>query len=104
MALLGLALFALAPACGHPHLTASFGRASHEAFTRQVVNPAGKSEGRAVNGLDSQEAALVTAAYRRVSSPRGAATRDQSMILLSPSAEASTGSSYVAPASVPAAK
>jgi type IV pilus biogenesis protein CpaD/CtpE len=103
--LLGLALAALGAGCAKPHLTATYGRATREAFARQMVNPAGKADSRGITALDSQEAALVTAAYRRTTAPRGTSPREnQSMIILTPSAEASTGSSYVPPPSAPPGK
>ena len=75
-----LAALALVAACGagacdRAHLTASHGRANREAFTAQVANPnagnrpAPGSE-RRVQGLDSQEAAIVSQTYRRNLAPR----------------------------------
>ncbi len=77
---LGVAL--VGGACERAHLTASHGRANHDAFTRQVANPnAGTkpASDRMVQGLDSQEAAIVAKTYRRHLAPRDeeAASRSQ---------------------------
>src|SRR5262249_2960982 len=69
---LGAALGAPA-ACNRAHLTASYGRANHQAFARQVANPGAATtpaSERMTNGLDSQEAAIVSATYRRNLAPR----------------------------------
>lgn len=72
-----LALLAVcgAGACDRAHLTASHGRANGEVFTRQVANPNAGSRPapeaeRRVQGLDSQEAAIVSRTYRRNLTPR----------------------------------
>jgi hypothetical protein len=77
---LGVAL--VGGACERAHMTASYGRANHDAFTRQMANPtAGTKPAPAgmVQGLDSQEAAIVSKTYRRNLAPRDeeAASRGQ---------------------------
>jgi hypothetical protein len=74
-------------ACDRSRLTASHGRAYREAFARQIANPnAGNKpqSDKAVQGLDSQEAAIVSKTYRKNLAPRDDdATRGQ-MLYYSP--------------------
>jgi hypothetical protein len=73
--MLGLALLAATAAtgCDRSKMTASHGRAYREAFARQVANPgAGERKGqdKVVQGLDSQEAAIVAKTYRKNLAPK----------------------------------
>lgn len=74
-AVMGLTLFAVVAggACDRSRLTASHGRAYREAFARQIANPSAGNKtppDRAVQGLDSQEAAIISKSYRRNLAPK----------------------------------
>jgi hypothetical protein len=56
--------------CNRAHLTATHGRAYHEVFTAQDANP-GRKDAKSVNGLDSQEAAVIAGSYRKALAPKG---------------------------------
>ena len=75
IALLALGATLGAGACDRAHLTASYGRANREAFNRQIANPtaatkAAPAAGRAIQGLDSQEAAIIAKTYREGLAPK----------------------------------
>ena len=81
IAALALGVALVGGACERAHLTASYGRANHDAFTRQMANPSAgtKPAPATAQGLDSQEAAIVAKTYRRHLAPRDeeAASRSQ---------------------------
>jgi hypothetical protein len=56
-------------ACSRAHITPTHGRAFREAFAIQDANPHRKAP-KSINGLDSQEAAIIAASYRKALAPR----------------------------------
>jgi hypothetical protein len=56
-------------ACSRAHITASHGRAFHEIFAIQDANPNRKAP-KSINGLDSQEAAIIAGSYRKELAPK----------------------------------
>jgi hypothetical protein len=56
-------------ACSRAHITPTHGRAFREAFAIQDANPNRKAP-KSINGLDSQEAAIIAANYRKALSPK----------------------------------
>ncbi|HVU53233.1 MAG TPA: hypothetical protein VHL80_21260 [Polyangia bacterium] len=68
-ALLVVACALGAGACSRAHITPSHGRAFHEAFAIQDANP-GRGKAKSVNGLDSQEAAIIAGNYRKALAPK----------------------------------
>ena len=84
-ALLSLALagaLAGAAGCDRAHLTASHGRAYNQAFAVQAVNPGRAADAKAVHGLDSQEAAIISSNYRRSLSPKDQTVADRPQLLM----------------------
>ena len=73
-------------ACDRTYLTPSHGRSYREAFAVQTVNPDRQTEPRAVHGLDSQEAAIISASYRKTLSPKddSAANAQGPMLMYAP--------------------
>jgi type IV pilus biogenesis protein CpaD/CtpE len=71
-----------AAGCDRAHLTASHGRAYNQAFAAQAVNPGRAADARAVNGLDSQEAAIISSNYRRSLSPQDQTMADRPQLLM----------------------
>jgi len=76
------ALLATAASCDRAHLTPSYGRAYHHAFAAQTENPGRAADPRAVHGLDSQEAAIISSNYRRSLSPKDPAAADRPQVLM----------------------
>jgi hypothetical protein len=56
-------------ACSRTHITPTHGRAFREAFAKQDANP-GRKENKSLNGLDSQEAAIIAGSYRKGLAPK----------------------------------
>ena len=71
-----------AAGCDRAHLTASYGRAYDQAFAVQAVNPGRVADSRAVHGLDSQEAAIISSNYRRSLSPKDQSQADRPQLLM----------------------
>jgi len=72
LAVAGLALLGGA-GCDRAKMTESHGRAYREAFARQIANPAAATKGQpgpVQQGLDSQEAAIVSNTYRKNLAPK----------------------------------
>jgi hypothetical protein len=88
-------------ACDRSKLTESNGRAYREAFSRQVANPsAAMTAQRTQQGLDSQEAAIVSKTYRQNLAPKqDEAARGQ--MLYSGPARAQSDRAELPPPSVP---
>src|SRR5205085_352040 len=63
-----LASSALA-ACDHSHLWASYGKATREALANQVIDPKAGDSAKADQGLDPEEAAIVSETYRKSLAP-----------------------------------
>jgi hypothetical protein len=72
--------------CDRTYMTPSHGRAYRETFAAQTVNPDRQTEARAVHGLDSQEAAIISASYRKALSPKdeAAAANSGPMLMYAP--------------------
>ena len=84
---LGVTFVALAlAACDRTYMTPTWGRSYREAFAVQTVNPNRRSEATAVHGLDSQEASIIAAGYRRALSPKdeNAAGNQTQLLMYSP--------------------
>jgi hypothetical protein len=56
-------------ACSRARLTPTHGRAFREAFAQQDANP-GRKGNKSLNGLDSQEAAIIAGSYRKGLAPK----------------------------------
>lgn len=89
IAALALGAALTAAACNRAHLTASYGRANHEAFARQVANPEAATKpnptaAHMAQGLDSQEAAIVSKTYRRNLAPRSEEATGGNMLYYAP--------------------
>jgi hypothetical protein len=93
-AVLGLA--AGLGACGsRQHLTATHGRAFSDVTARQTANPNG-TEGKAVKGLDSQEASVITGEYRQTLGGKNGGGAQQPVLMISPQG---TAAPYMPPPS-----
>ena len=96
----GLGVLATAGCADRTYLTASHGRAYHEAFGRQEANPTPRRrDGRALEGMDAQEAASVSRTYRRTQGTNGGDTSAPPMVIMSP--QAAPPMPYMPPPSVP---
>jgi hypothetical protein len=70
--------------CSRAHLTATHGRAYHEAFAAQDANPNRKNV-KSVNGLDSQEATIIAGSYRKALAPKeGGGTAGPQLLMVNP--------------------
>lgn len=65
-----LGVLCAAAGCDRTYLTPSHGRSYRSAFAVQTANPQRESEAKAVHGLDSQEAAIISASYRKALAPK----------------------------------
>jgi hypothetical protein len=80
---IGAALGALGAAgCSRAHLSANYGRSFHDSFAVQTVNPDRQTEPKAVHGLDSQEAAIISSSYRKALAPKEEAAANQGPMLM----------------------
>lgn len=82
--LLAAALIAGAGCVGPQHLGDGVGRSTRMAFDRQAVRPPSEACAVAVTGLDSQEAAIISDAYRRSLAPKGAAVEEEPVLFVAP--------------------
>ena len=82
VAILGV-LAASAASCDRAHLTATYGRAYHQAFATQAVNPDRPRDAKSIEGLDSQEAAIISSSYRRSLAPKDQTGVDRPQLLMS---------------------
>jgi hypothetical protein len=105
VALAGLAAGATSGCGDRTYLTESYGR-SYRAFQdRQTVHSSGAAKSRAINGLDSQEASIVSSSYRSGLAPKGVkAAHDESLLLLAPPGLAPQAGPNLPPPSVPGAR
>lgn len=88
-------------ACSRAHLTASHGRAYHQAFAIQDANPNRKLPPKSLNGLDSQEAAIIAGSYRRGLAPKAdVGSQAPQLLMVSPNHNGGSDSAALAP-SVP---
>jgi hypothetical protein len=86
--------------CARTHLTASHGRAFHEAFAIQDANPNRSGNPKSVNGLDSQEASIIAGSYRRALAPKAEAANNGQLLMMSPNQGGGLAAGAMAP-SVP---
>ena len=93
-------LLAGAAGCARTHLTATHGQAYHRAFAVQTVNPHPTADAKAIRGLDSQEAAIISRSYRHSLSPKDQAPVDHPQ-LLTFSSQTGLREANVPPPSVP---
>jgi hypothetical protein len=94
---LALALFGLAGgACSRVHLTPTHGRAYHEVFAIQDANPNRKGN-KSLNGLDSQEAAIIAGNYRKALSPRADSGSGSNQLLMVAPPRGGGGDAQLAP-------
>jgi hypothetical protein len=101
---LALVLGAASGACSRPHLSRNYGQAYTAWFQVQHVNskpPAPEQTRRFIEGLDAQEAALVSKNYRRAAAGKSGddATTSGRLLMIGPSRGGNEG--YVPPPSVP---
>ena len=105
-AALRLALVALAGtlglgACSRAHITPTHGRAFREAFAIQDANPNRTKATKSINGLDSQEAAVIAGNYRKALAPKGQeANVGPQLLMMSPNHNGGGEAAVLAP-SVP---
>src|SRR5436309_1395807 len=71
-------------ACARTHLTPTHGRANREIFAAQIANPDRKPGSKSVNGLDSQEAAIIAGNYRKALSPKPEGGGSNQMLMVAP--------------------
>jgi len=87
-------------ACSRAHITPTYGRAFRAAFAIQDANPHRKEQ-KSINGLDSQEAAIIAASYRKALAPKAdTGGAGPQLLLMSPNrggAEATTLAPSVPP-------
>jgi hypothetical protein len=86
-------------ACSRAHITPTHGRAYHEAFAIQDANPNRKTP-KSINGLDSQEAAIISASYRKALAPKVESGNGNQLLMVAPNAGGGGGAQVLAP-SVP---
>ncbi len=101
--LAGIVLVASLAGCARTRITPTHGQAYSAAFAQQA--PAKAKATGPVTGLDSQEAAIISASYRRSLAAKGAQPREEPQILLvaPPTPGAGYGGMKLAP-SVPSEK
>ena len=102
---LKLAVMALAVGiigCARAHITPTYGESSSAAFGRQ--SPAKAKITGPVSGLDSQEAAIISASYLRSLAPKTVQPKEEPILLVAPPAQGvGYGMTKLAP-SVPSEK
>jgi hypothetical protein len=99
--ILGAAVGALSVgACVRTHLTPTHGRAYREIFAAQTANPNRKIGSKSVNGLDSQEAAIIAGNYRKALSPKADSGGGSNQLLMIAPSRAGNDSNAL-PSSVP---
>src|SRR5262245_38513038 len=82
LGLLALGIATLAGAgCGRAYMTPTHGRAYRQSFAVQTVNPDRRTEAKAVQGLDSQEAAIISSGYRKSLSPKDESAAGEKQLL-----------------------
>ena len=93
-------------ACGpRVHMSPSFGRANHQAFERQALDPQAGTTPRSVGGLDSQEASIIAATHRHNLTPKGTNARpDEPLIIVAPNQQNLAGARQLAPSVPPSSE
>jgi hypothetical protein len=87
-------------ACSRAHITPTHGRAYREAFAVQDANPNRSKTPKSINGLDSQEAAIIAKSYRKELAPKVEAPQGNQLLMLSPNQGGGAQATVLAP-SVP---
>ena len=93
-----------AAGCSRPHLSRNYGQAYTAWFQLQHVNskpPAPEQTRRYIEGLDAQEAALVSKNYRRSAAGKSGEESATGGRLLMIGPQRSSGEGYIPPPSVP---
>jgi hypothetical protein len=89
-----------AGACSRAHITPTHGRAFREAFAIQDANP-NRTTQKSLNGLDSQEAAIIAASYRKGLAPKSdSGNGGPQLLMMSPNRGGGAEAAVLAP-SVP---
>jgi hypothetical protein len=102
LALVAAASFAVClGACSRAHITPTHGRAYREAFAVQDANPNRAKEPKSINGLDSQEAAIIAKSYRKELAPKVDQPQGNQLLMLSPNYQGGGGQATVLAPSVP---
>ena len=83
VAVLAVGALASGVGCSRAYMTPSHGRAYREAFAVQTVNPDKQTDAKAVMGLDSQEASIISGTYRRGLAPQQQGGGDTQMLTYS---------------------
>lgn len=98
---LALGLWSLGGCAPRTYLTPTHGRAYAEAFGRQMANPEPvERDGRAIQGLDSQEATTISRSYNKSLASKGGGEATQPTIIMNPAAAPQQGPN-MPPPSVP---
>ncbi|MGC4122021.1 MAG: hypothetical protein QM765_47065 [Myxococcales bacterium] len=98
---LGALAASLGGCAGPEHLgSGTTGAATRAVATLQAVRPPSKVAAKAATGLDSQEAAIISEAYRRSLAPKGAAVDEPSVLFVAPNSAKAQGRA-LPPPSVP---
>ena len=88
--------------CARAHITPTYGESYSAAFARQ--SPTGAKVATPVSGLDSQEAAIISASYLRSLAPKTVQPKEEPILLVAPPAQGGGyGMTKLAP-SVPSEK
>jgi hypothetical protein len=90
--------------CHHEHLSSSYGQAYAAWFSTQHVNhtPSNPEQARRViEGLDAQEASMVSKSYRRASAKGDEGEGGGRLLMVSPNRGGNEGGPYIPPPSVP---
>jgi hypothetical protein len=88
-------------ACSRAHITASHGRAFREIFAIQDANANRNKPPKSINGLDSQEAAIIAGSYRKGLAPKvDVAPNSGQLLMVNPNANGGSQAAVLAP-SVP---
>jgi hypothetical protein len=89
-------------ACSRAHITPTHGRAFHQVFAIQDANPNRKNN-KSLNGLDSQEAAIIAGSYRKGLAPKAeSGAAGPQLLMVAPNHGGGMDSSVQLPPSVPA--
>jgi hypothetical protein len=92
-----------AAACDRTYMTPSHGKSFRQTFAVQTVNPDRQTDPKAVHGLDSQEAAIISASYRKALGPKEdtSGANQGPLLMYSPRSAAAAQGGNMPPPSVP---
>lgn len=101
VSIIGLGVLSLGGCADRTYLTPTHSRAYAEAFGRQMVNPEPvERDGRAIQGLDSQEATTISRSYNKSLAPKEGGDGTPPTIIMNPGAAPQQGPN-MPPPSVP---